>query len=267
MPKCKQLIMPFVTSSDGTSIAYRTLGSGPPLLIVGGAFSDHRTGAALAAVLADAFTVISYDRRGRGESGDAPTYAAQKEIDDLAALLAEWGDKAALLGFSSGAMLVLEAARQGISTGPLILVEPPYLLEESRPRPPRDFPARLTALVESGKRGEAVELFQADFIGIPRPVVEQLRQAPFRPWLEAMAHTTAYDATIAGDLSLDPSLPPAIRQPVLTIAGSDSTPFLQATAKALAERIPDGQFVAIDGMNHDLTPALAPAILAFLQQH
>lgn len=256
--------MPFITSSDGTSIAYSTQGSGPPLLFVGGAFSDHRSGAALAAELAADFTIITYDRRGRGESGDGAAYTVQRELDDLAALLAVIGSDAALLGFSSGAMLVLEGARQGTASGPLILVEPPYLLDDSRPRPPLDFPARLTALVEAGRRGDAVELFQADFIGIPRPVVEHLRHAPFRPWLEAIAHTTAYDADIAGDLSLDPTLPPAIRQPVLTLAGTDSTPFLLATAKALAALVRDGRFVAIEGMNHDLTPALSPAIRAFL---
>lgn len=256
--------MDFVTSSDGTRIGYATQGSGPPLLFVGGAFSDHSTGAALAAALAPHFAVFTYDRRGRGKSGDAPTYAVQKELDDIAALLATAGSDAPLLGFSSGAMLVLESARQGTARGPLIVIEPPYLLDDSRARPPLDFPARLTALIQAGKRGEAVELFQADFIGIPRPVVEQLRHAPFRPWLESLAHTTAYDASIAGDLSLDPTLPAAIRQPVLTMAGTESTPFLLATARRLAETLPDGRFVGIDGMNHDLTPALAPAIRTFL---
>ena len=105
--------MDFVTSSDGTRIGYATQGSGPPLLFVGGAFSDHSTGAALAAALAPHFTVFTYDRRGRGKSGDAPVYAVQKELDDIAALLATAGSDAPLLGFSSGAMLVLESARQG----------------------------------------------------------------------------------------------------------------------------------------------------------
>lgn len=256
--------MHFVTSADGTRIAYETQGSGPPLIFVVGAFNDHTTGAALAEVLAADFTVITYDRRGRGQSGDAATYTMQKELDDITALLAATGKAAALLGFSSGAMLIMESARRGTATGPLILVEPPYLLDQSRPRPSLDFPTRLTALIEAGKRGEAVELFQTDFIGIPRAVVEQLRHAPFRPGLEAIAHTNVYDATIAGDLTLDPTLPPAISQPVLTIAGTDSAPFLLATAKALAEMLPNGQFAGIAGMNHDLTPALAPEIAAFL---
>lgn len=258
--------MPFVTSRDGTRIAYATQGSGKPLLFVGGAFSDHTTGAELAAELATEFMIVTYDRRGRGESGDAPDYAVQKELDDLAALLSVTGEGTVLLGFSSGAMLALESARQGTASGPLILVEPPYLLDESRPRPPLDFPARLTGLVEAGRRGDAVELFQADFIGMPRQIVEQLRHAPFRPGLEAMAQTTAYDAMIAGDLALDPALPRAIRQPALTLAGTDSTPFLLETAMALAGLLPDGRFVGIAGMNHSLTPALAPAILAFLKQ-
>lgn len=256
--------MHFVTSADGTRIAYETKGSGPPLIFVAGAFNDHTTGAALADVLAADFTVITYDRRGRGQSGDAPEYTVQKELDDIAAVLAATSEDAALLGFSSGAMLIMEAARAGIVSGPLILVEPPYLMDESRPRPPEGFPEKLRALVDAGKRGEAVELFQTDFIGIPRPVVEQFRHAPFRAGLEAIAHTTIYDATIAATLTLDPALPTAIRQSVLAIAGTDSTPFLVTTARTLAKLLPDGRYAGIEGMNHDLTPALAPAITAFL---
>lgn len=257
--------MDFVTSADGTRIAYQHQGSGPTLIFCVGAFNDHNTGAALAAELARQFTVITYDRRGRGQSGDASEYALPREIEDIAALIAVAGEKPRLLGFSSGALLTLEAARQGLEVGKLVLVEPPYVVDTTWPRVPEDFPARLSALVQQGKRGEAVELFQSDLIGIPPQVVAQLRHAPFRPGLEAMAHTTAYDATIARDLGGDPTLPSGINQPVLTIAGTDSAPFLVAAAKVLAERVLEGRFVSIEGMNHDLTPALAPAILAFLR--
>lgn len=258
--------MHFVTSADGTQIAYTTKGNGPPLIFIAGAFNDHTTGGALAETLAQDFTVITYDRRGRGQSGDAPEYRVEREIEDIGALISVSGENPALLGFSSGAILILEGARRGMALGKLILVEPPYLLDNSRLRPAEDFPQRLEALLALGKRGEAVELFQTEFIGIPQPIVEQMRQAPFRPGLEAIAHTTVYDATIAGQLTLDPTLPSSISQPVLAIAGSDSTPFLVATAKELASTVSDGRYVGIEGMNHDLTPALAPAIIEFLKQ-
>src|SRR5690606_20985977 len=131
------------------------------------------------------------------------------------------GKAPALLGFSSGAMLVVEGAQRGLAASRLILVEPPYVLDASRPRPAADFPDRLRALIAEGRRGEAVELFQTDFIGMPREIVEQSRNAPFRPALEAMAQSTVYDATIASTLTLDRERAGMIRQPVLSISGSD----------------------------------------------
>jgi pimeloyl-ACP methyl ester carboxylesterase len=262
----QELPMQFVTSADGTNIAYAEQGSGPPLIFVAGAFNDHTAGASLAKVLARNFTVITYDRRGRGQSSDAPDYTMQKEIEDIAALLTVIGEPPALLGFSSGAVLIMEGARQSLGFGKLILVEPPYLLDDSRPRPSKTSVLELKALVDAGERGAAVERFQAEYVGIPPEIIEQLRQAPFRPNLETIAHTTVYDATIVGDLSLDPELPEAIAQPVLIIAGTDSAPFLVETCKALADMVPNGRYAGIDDMNHDLTPALAPAIVKFLKQ-
>jgi pimeloyl-ACP methyl ester carboxylesterase len=64
-----------VRSSDGTTIAFDRSGDGPPLVLVGGALSDRSAGASLAAHLAERFTVVAYDRRGRGDSGDTPPYA------------------------------------------------------------------------------------------------------------------------------------------------------------------------------------------------
>lgn len=69
--------MPYAYSRDGTTIAYERRGSGPPLIIVDGALCSRAFGPSgpQAARLADHFTVYTYDRRGRGESGDTPPYA------------------------------------------------------------------------------------------------------------------------------------------------------------------------------------------------
>ena len=99
-----------VTSKDGTTIAFETTGEGPALVIVGGALSDRNGAATQAGFLAPTFNVITYDRRGRGDSGDTPPYAVEREIDDLQALVEEAGGTSYALGHSSGAVLALESA-------------------------------------------------------------------------------------------------------------------------------------------------------------
>src|ERR687885_329491 len=96
-----------ITSADGTAIAFEVQGSGPPLIMVYGELGPAK---ALAAELAKDFTVYRYDRRGRGQSGDATAYAVDREIEDIAALIHHAGGRASLLGLSSGGVLALEAA-------------------------------------------------------------------------------------------------------------------------------------------------------------
>src|ERR1700682_5175688 len=100
--------MPNVLSKDGTRIVFDRRGEGPPLILVVGAFNDRATGRGLADFLAPQFLVVNYDRRGRGDSGDTLPYAVEREIEDLAALIAEAGGAAAVFGYSSGAGLALQ---------------------------------------------------------------------------------------------------------------------------------------------------------------
>jgi pimeloyl-ACP methyl ester carboxylesterase len=76
-----------VRSEDGTPIAFERVGQGPPLIFVVGAFNDRAKAAPLAEALKDRFAVFTYDRRGRGDSGDTRPYAVKREIEDLGALL------------------------------------------------------------------------------------------------------------------------------------------------------------------------------------
>ena len=97
--------MEHVTSSDGTTLAYDKLGSGPAVILVCGGSVDRQSNTPLAEVLAPHFTVYNYDRRGRGDSGDNAEYAVAREIEDLAAMAAAAGGTAFLYGTSSGAAL------------------------------------------------------------------------------------------------------------------------------------------------------------------
>src|SRR5438309_5197503 len=124
-----------VVSKDGTAIAFEQFGEGQPLVLVVGAFNDRSTGAPLAASLAPHFSVFTYDRRGRGESGDTAPYDVEREIEDLAALIAEAGGAAAVFGYSSGANLALQAAASGLPITKLALYEAPYLVDHNGQQP------------------------------------------------------------------------------------------------------------------------------------
>jgi pimeloyl-ACP methyl ester carboxylesterase len=119
--------------------------------------------------------------------------------------------------------------------------------------------------VAAGRRGDAVELYQTTAVGIPQDVVAQLRHAPFRPGLEAIAHTLAYDAAIIGDLSLPAGLLATVATPALVITGENSPPFLRNAAQAVAAALPNGQLAVLAGQTHDLNPdATASVMTEFL---
>jgi pimeloyl-ACP methyl ester carboxylesterase len=246
-------------SADGTPIAFDQLGQGPPLILVLGAFNDRRTGAPLAQRLSSRFCVFNYDRRGRGQSGDAvPPYDIERELDDLEALIAAAGGSAAVCGYSSGAALALLAAARGSSITRLGLYELP---------PPQSpaHAAEVAALIAAQRRGDAVEYFQRRVVGIPEPVVARLRDAPFRPALEALAHTLVYDAALVASDRVTPALLARIQTPTLAIAGSESPAAMREAAAAAARVLPNGRTLTIPGATHDLDPELlAPALEAFL---
>ena len=234
------------------------------MILVVGAFNDRSTGAPLARALESGLTVLNYDRRGRGASGDTQPYAVEREVEDLDALIREAGGAAGVFGYSSGAHLALEAAARGLDITKLALYDAPFIVGDGLPRPPQDIASQLAKLISSNRRGDAVELYQTKLVGIPEQVVAQLRHAPFRPALEAMAHTLVYDATLVGDLSLPADRLRSIKAPTLALYGGQSPALMGPAAKALAEAIPDGQFRVLDGQTHDIVPsALAPVLLEF----
>jgi pimeloyl-ACP methyl ester carboxylesterase len=252
--------METVVSQDGTSIAFERFGLGHPLILVVGAFNTRSTGEPLAQALASHFTVYSYDRRGRGDSDDTPPYAIEREVEDLAALIGEAGGAAAVFGYSSGALLALHAASRSVPITRLVLYDAPYGMNASQLA---DHPRHLEDLVSAGRRGDAVEYFQSKIVGIPDDVVVQLRHAPFRPELEAIAHTLVYEATVLADPSLNVHLA-AITTPTLVIAGG-ANPFMIEAAKALAAALPSGQAHVLEGQSHDIDPSvLSPAVKRFL---
>ncbi|MGE5291369.1 MAG: alpha/beta fold hydrolase [Micromonosporaceae bacterium] len=266
-PPSRQGDFPMMTavSADGTAIAFDRYGDGPPVITTVGAFNTRSVTEPLARALAERFAVLNYDRRGRGDSGDTAPYAVDREIEDLGALVAAAGGSASVFGYSSGAALALKAAANGLPITKLVLYEPPFNPDDSYPLLPADLAGQLAELVSVGRRGDAVELYQTQAVGIPKDVVAQMRHAPFRPGLEAIAHTLAYDATIVGDRSLPTELIASIMTPALVISGEQSPPFLRAAARAVAQALPNGRLSTLPGQSHDISPqATAPVMAEFL---
>ena len=246
-----------VTSKDGTRIAFDQSGDGPAIILVVGAFNDRATGAPLAQALEPHFTVFNYDRRGRGGSGDTAPYAVEREIEDLDALIAQAGGSARVFGYSSGAILSLRAAAHGLAISQLALYEPPPTGTRAGQIAPQ-----LSELIAAGRRGDAVELFQTEAVGIPASVVAQMRNAPFRPTLEKMAQTLVYESTILR--SLPTGLAASVRLPTLVIDGEESPAVMRQAAQSLAEALPEGRYRTLKGQGHDIVPAvLAPVLEEF----
>jgi len=260
-----------ITSKDGTTIAFDRTGKGTPLVLVGGAFQhraiDQRT-TEMAELLSRRFAVIHYDRRGRGDSGDTAPYAKEREVEDLGAIIEEAGGSAFVFAMSSGGALALDAASHGLDITKLALYEPPFIVEDSRPPLPEDYVTRLEQLVSAGRRGDAVEYFMTQAAGMPAEVVAPMREAPFWPSFEAVAHTLAYDGAFVHDVSRGSPLPLArwgsVSAPTLIVDGGASPEYMHNGAQALADLLPDARRRTLEGQAHDADPAvLAPVLEGF----
>jgi pimeloyl-ACP methyl ester carboxylesterase len=257
-----------ISSPDGTKIAYDKEGAGPALILIDGAMCTRSSGAKpeLAGLLARHFTVYSYDRRGRGDSGDTLPYAADREIEDIEALIDDAGGTAYLFGHSSGGCLALEAAvRLGGKVAGLAMYEPPYNDDPAAQRAWSEYIGQLTGALADGRRGDAVALFMR-YVGMPDAQIDGMRQTPFWPAAEAIAPTLAYDHAdvIGADCRVPTRLAARAEVPALVLSGGASFPFMNDTAAALSRAMPHAQHRSLDGQTHDMNPAvLGPVLVEF----
>jgi pimeloyl-ACP methyl ester carboxylesterase len=247
-----------VQSADGTTIAFDRSGAGPALILVVGAFSDRSTTKTLASGLGSTFTVYEYDRRGRGDSGEASPYSIEREVDDLAAVIEAAGGSAFVCGHSSGAALALEAAARGVPIRGLIVYEPPYT-----EGPSFAFADRLTEMDAAGRSSDVVEAM-IGLMGTPAEVLEQMKAAPYWEHLTSFAHTLAYDVRLSNDGSIPVDRLAKISAPTLALAGGESPAWAQEGARAIAAAVPRGEARVLEGQGHDVADdALIPLLTEF----
>ena len=276
-----------VISKDGTRIGYSVTGSGPALILIDGSLCYRDSGPArsFAKRLGERFTVYTYDRRGRGESGDTAPYAPEREVDDVRALIEAAGGPAYVFGQSSGAALALRAAKAGLPIRRLAVYEAPFIVDDTHAPNPADMAEQERDLVAAGRRGDAVKLFMR-LVGVPAfgvtmmqltPVFKKLSPSDRRTVaqvckkLAAIAHTLEYDVRILGDNGSGRPLPAdayaQMRTPTLVMAGGKSPAYMQNSNRQVAERVPGARFELVPGQTHLLkADAVAPFLYAFLTE-
>lgn len=254
-----------VTSQDGTHIAYTIAGSGPGVILVGGGLDDGSENAPLATELARSFTVVNYTRRGRPPSGDTPPYAVAREIEDLAALIANVAPQPChLYGVSSGGALALEAAAE-LPVDRLAVYEVPYQVDaEAVAR----WQAYVADLASAASRGEMLELFMR-LAGSGEDQIVAARESPEWSHAESIAHTLVYDAACLRDGPPPERTLSAVTQPTLVATGAVRDPhmgglepgFFDNAADALVDLLPDAERVVLEHQSHVADPSVVAGAL------
>jgi pimeloyl-ACP methyl ester carboxylesterase len=261
--------MTTVTSKDGTAIAVDKSGSGPPVIFVDGALCYRAQGPSgpVAKLLSRRFTVFTYDRRGRGDSGNTPPYAIDREVEDLAAILREAGGAAFVCGVSSGAVLALEGARRGLGVTRLALYEAPLIVDDTRPPIPPDFLTRLDAAVAADRRSDAVSMF-LKLVGVPGFGAAIMRLMPVWKKLTAVAHTLPHDIRLVEPYQHGTPLPSSYwtgaTMTTLAMAGGKSPAYMRNGMRALAGVLPNATYLTLPGQTHMINAkVLVPQLVKF----
>ena len=255
-----------ITSADGTRLAYEIRGDGPPLVYVTGAIC-HRTFGPVrsgAKVLSGAFRVLTYDRRGRGDSGDTDSWSLDREVEDIAALIDELGGRALLYGHSSGAVLALHAAHSlGDRVEGVVLYDASWVADDDEAASYATLRAEVDRLLTRGQHRRALQCFLIG-IGMPRAFAVLLPAMPGWRRLRALAPTLRYD------MALTASPPPldiaaAITVTVHVITGERSPRELHRVASAVAGAIPGATDEVLPGQDHMVSEkVLLPSLVRAL---
>jgi pimeloyl-ACP methyl ester carboxylesterase len=261
--------MTTTTSKDGTRIAFDRAGQGPAVIVVDGALCYRASGpsASLADLLKPHFTVFTYDRRGRGDSGNTAPYAIEREVEDIAALIREAGGTACLAGVSSGAVLALEAASRLPGVMKLALYEAPFIVDETHAPIPPDFLTRLQAAVAADRRSDAVRMFLR-LVGVPPAGVAIMRLLPVWKKLTAVAHTLPNDIMLVEPNQHGKPLAAArwsgVTLATLAMDGGKSPQYMRNGMRALAGVLPNATYRTLPGQTHMVNAkVVAPPIVEF----
>ena len=255
-----------VTSEQGASIAYDRYGEGPPVIFVGGAFQhraiDPQTAALARDLAARGFTVIDYDRPGRGETRAEGPYGLQSQLDALRALIDLVGP-AALYGSSSGGAISLAAAAHGLPVTKLVLWETPLGPELGSDGV--EFLAGLRERIATGDGDAIVTYFMKD---MPREWFEMAKAGPMWPVMTSIGPSLEGDSEALAWSQSAPrkELFAAVTVPALVLLGEETMPLFADAADSIATALPDVRSERVAGKEHSWDPAaMIETLDAFLR--
>lgn len=251
-----------ISAPDGTQLAYWTAGSGAVLVLVHGTTSDHATFNELVPHLADRRTVITFDRRGRGQSGDGATsYDIEREFEDLAAIIDHFAAAQAapvdVISHSFGAFVALGAALRTANARAVVAYSPGFGAE---------YPAgsldQIEAATASDNRDQVLQVMFRDVIGMPDDEIQAMRRSPVWKVREAAAGTISRECRADESFlaTYDRALP-GLNCPVLVVSGATNSAPKREIADRLANLLPAAAFYEMPGQGH-VAHHFAPAELS-----
>lgn len=252
--------MATITSPDGTPIAFEQTGSGPPLVLVHGTTADHTRWEPVRSALGKHCTVYTLDRRGRGESGDAETYALEREFEDVAAVVDSIDDPVHLLGHSHGALCSLEAALRTDNLRSLILYEPPIPWEiVGQYLYPEDVLAEMATFVDAGDSEQALILFLEEVAALTPAELDALRSAPNWQARVDAVQTVLRELPAVAEYTFDASRFEGLTIPTLLLSGGESPTWAHDATDALNAALSNSRIAVLEGQGH-AAMSTAPAL-------
>jgi pimeloyl-ACP methyl ester carboxylesterase len=237
-------------SKDGTSIAYERRGHGPPLVMVHGSTVDHTRWGGVVSDLAERFTLLMVDRRGRGQSGDGSAYSIEREFEDVVAVLESTGVPAHLLAHSYGAICALEALRLTERIAKVVLYEPPLPLPGQGLTFTSDLVPRLQALLAAGDRDGVVATFMREVIRISEQEIEGMRRTSSWAVRLSAAHTIPREVAVANTYRFRAEGFAGVRVPALFVVGSLSPAYMHEATTMASAALAGSQVESLRGQGH-----------------
>ncbi|WP_114210117.1 alpha/beta fold hydrolase [Acidisarcina polymorpha] len=243
--------------SDGTSIDLEEGGSGPSLLLVHGAGSFRKAWARVTPLLQFQFHTYAMDRRGHGDSTDAPAYSLEREADDVAQVAAQLPEPVFVLGHSYGGIVTLEALKRSNRFKRAALYEPPMPVSGGMVS---QSPKAVCDALETGDNEAALVTFFTDYAKLSPAVIAKFRSDPTWPQRVKLAPTICREITAVRQYHFDPASFEQVKTPMMFFLGSNSPKTMETSVRTVAEVL-HRPVTVLPGQQHDAMYT-APDLLA-----
>jgi pimeloyl-ACP methyl ester carboxylesterase len=252
-----------VSSSDGTTIGYHRVGTGPGIVLLHGGMAAGQNFTKLATALSYGFTVYVPDRRGRGMSGPyTEDHGITKEIDDLHALLRATGARN-VFGLSAGAVIALQTALSGPEIAKLALYEPPlsfpgvssthWVTRYERELSSGKLASAFVTIIKGTGDPGGIQLVPR-FVLVPMMSLalkaDQKTRQPGLASIGDLIPTMHHDSRTIMDSAGSLDRFAAVRSDVLLLGGAKSAQYLKAALDGLSVVLPDARRVTLPGVGH-----------------